>query len=120
MSWCRDVAKEDRKKELKLVRDALYICKLDEAPDHFTEGRMESYTSLLIVCSLCTIDVFEVCTLEADLSAIPKYLFRCRTNSLEQEFYEVIYQIAMTPTSASILFNLEFNGVSYGSVQAKY
>jgi hypothetical protein len=30
------------------------------------------------------------------------------------------YQIAITPTSASILFNLEFNGVSYGSVQDKY
>ncbi|KAF7165714.1 hypothetical protein CNMCM5623_009814 [Aspergillus felis] len=81
---------------------SLYICHLDDAPDHLTE------------------DVFKVCTLEANLSAIPRNLFRSGTNSLGQSYYTIPYQTAMTPTSASILFNLEFNGVSYGSVQAKY
>ncbi|KAH2003725.1 hypothetical protein KXV52_004356 [Aspergillus fumigatus] len=73
-----------------------------EAPDHLTE------------------EVFEVCTLKADLSAIPPSLFHSCTNSLGQIYYDVAFEIAMTSTSPSILFDLEFNGVSSGSVQAKY
>ncbi|KAL3417008.1 hypothetical protein V8F44DRAFT_482414, partial [Aspergillus fumigatus] len=66
------------------------------------------------------LEVFEVCTLKADLSAIPPSLFHSCTNSLGQIYYDVAFEIAMTSTSASILFDLEFNGVSSGSVQAKY
>ncbi|GIJ99522.1 hypothetical protein Aspvir_001655 [Aspergillus viridinutans] len=102
MDWHRAIAKVGCMKELKQVSTSLYICNLDDAPDHLTG------------------DVFEVCTLEANLSAIPRKLFRSRTNSLGQGYYKIPYDIAMTPASASILFNLEFNGVSYGSVQAKY
>ncbi|KAG2026582.1 hypothetical protein GB937_001363 [Aspergillus fischeri] len=102
MSWHQDISEASCMKQLKKVSQSLYICNLDKAPDHLTEG------------------VFKVCTLEADLSAIPPYLFHSCTNSSGQKYYEVAFEIAMTPTSASILFDLEFNGVSYGSVQAKY
>ncbi|RHZ44338.1 uncharacterized protein CDV56_100181 [Aspergillus thermomutatus] len=102
MSWYRWIAKVGCVEKLKRVGGSLYICNLDEAPDHLTE------------------DVFKVCTLEANLSAIPRKLFGSGINSLGQKYYTIPYQITMTPTSASILFNLEFNGVSYGSVQARY
>ncbi|EAW23710.1 uncharacterized protein NFIA_032750 [Aspergillus fischeri NRRL 181] len=102
MSRHQDISEASCMKQLKKVSQSLYICNLDKAPDHLTEG------------------VFKVCTLEADLSAIPPYLFHSCTNSSGQKYYEVAFEIAMTPTSASILFDLEFNGVSYGSVQAKY
>ncbi|KAL4789568.1 actin-like ATPase domain-containing protein [Aspergillus venezuelensis] len=35
-------------------------------------------------------------------------------------YYEVSYDLVMTPTSASLLFELEFNGVPYGCVRTKY
>ncbi|GIJ83087.1 hypothetical protein Asppvi_001605 [Aspergillus pseudoviridinutans] len=102
MNWARNMAKVSCVETLRRVSTSLYICNLDDAPDHLTE------------------DVFKVCTLEANLSAIPRNFFSSGTNSVGQSYYTIPYQIAMTPTSASILFNLEFNGVSYGSVQAKY
>ncbi|KAL4775879.1 hypothetical protein BDW60DRAFT_176991 [Aspergillus nidulans var. acristatus] len=38
----------------------------------------------------------------------------------EVEYFVVPYVLSMTPTSASLLFELEFNGVSYGSVRTRY
>ncbi|KAF4179419.1 hypothetical protein CNMCM7927_001862 [Aspergillus lentulus] len=102
MSWSRNLPKVSCIEKLKQVTTSLYICNLDDAPDHLTE------------------DVFKICTLEANLSAIPRNLFRSKTNYAGEEYYTIPFQIAMTPTSASIFLNLEFNGVSYGSVQAKY
>ncbi|KAF7142179.1 hypothetical protein CNMCM5793_008900 [Aspergillus hiratsukae] len=102
MGWGRPFAKEGCTERLKQVRESLYICNVDEAPDHFTE------------------DVFNVCTLEVNLSAIRHDLFRNEKSSSGQEYYRVLFDIVMTPTSANILFHLEFNGASYGSVQVKY
>ncbi|RAH65714.1 Hsp70 family protein [Aspergillus aculeatinus CBS 121060] len=61
-----------------------------------------------------------LCTVEADLSRIPRDLFVKKCNSKGVEYYEVYYDLVMIPTSASLLFELEFNGVGYGSVRSKY
>lgn len=66
------------------------------------------------------IDVCNHCELEADLSKIPKELFEKRRNSKGVEFYHVDYQLVLIPTSASLLFELWVNGMSYGSVRARY
>jgi hypothetical protein len=60
------------------------------------------------------------CQLEADLHEIPRELFEKRTNSKGEEYWEIHFTLAMTPGSACLLFELEFNGVSYGSVTTKY
>ncbi|EAW11693.1 uncharacterized protein ACLA_093920 [Aspergillus clavatus NRRL 1] len=88
--------------DLRCVEDSLYICNMDDAPDSKTA------------------DVFKFCTLKTYLSAIPRSFFKLRTDSRGKKYYRIDYQIVMTPTSASLLFHFEFNGVSYGSVQAKY
>ncbi|CAG8063897.1 unnamed protein product [Penicillium nalgiovense] len=64
--------------------------------------------------------VTKLCELEADLSRIPKELFTKKTNSRGNQFYHVNYDLVLTPTSASLLFDLQFNGVSYGSVRSRY
>ncbi|KAL5001046.1 hypothetical protein BDV10DRAFT_161271 [Aspergillus recurvatus] len=64
--------------------------------------------------------VMELCRLEADLRKIPQELFPRKKNSRGVEYFVVNYVLSMTPTSASLLFELEFNGVSYGSVRTRY
>ncbi|KAJ5964982.1 uncharacterized protein N7479_004858 [Penicillium vulpinum] len=64
--------------------------------------------------------VMELCEMEADLSRIPKELFTKKTNSKGQQFYLIDFDLVITPTSASLLFDLQFNGVSYGSVRSRY
>ncbi|OQE25757.1 hypothetical protein PENFLA_c008G01281 [Penicillium flavigenum] len=64
--------------------------------------------------------VTKLCELEANLSRIPKELFTKKTNSRGKQFYHVSYDLVLTPTSASLLFDLQFNGVSYGSVRSRY
>ncbi|KAK4861131.1 hypothetical protein LT330_004047 [Penicillium expansum] len=61
-----------------------------------------------------------LCDLEADLSRIPKELFTKKKNSKGKQFYHIEYDLVLTPTSASLLFDLQFNGVSYGSVRSRY
>ncbi|KAJ5689948.1 hypothetical protein N7462_004340 [Penicillium macrosclerotiorum] len=58
--------------------------------------------------------------LEADLNRIPKELFDKHRNSRGEEYYRIHFDMVMTPTSASLLFDLEFNNISYGTVRAKY
>ncbi|KAJ5179081.1 hypothetical protein N7492_002291 [Penicillium capsulatum] len=70
--------------------------------------------------SQITQDVSRLCELEADLSKIPKELFELRRNSKGVLYYKVKFVVAMTPTSASLLFDLEFNGISYGTVRSNY
>ncbi|KAL5342492.1 hypothetical protein BJX70DRAFT_394709 [Aspergillus crustosus] len=64
--------------------------------------------------------VMRLCELESDLRKIPTQLFHKRTNSKGVEYYHIPFVLSMTPTSASLVFELEFNGVSYGSVRARY
>jgi hypothetical protein len=58
--------------------------------------------------------------LDVDLSSVPRKLFTIKTNSRGVSYYDIIYDLVLTPTSAYLYFSLEFNGVSYGSVAAKY
>ncbi|KAJ6153673.1 hypothetical protein N7470_006632 [Penicillium chermesinum] len=64
--------------------------------------------------------VSPLCELNADLDKIPKELFEKHKNSTGLEFYRVHFDLVLTPTSASLLFHLEFNDVEYGKVRARY
>ena len=64
--------------------------------------------------------IFTLCILEADLTKVPKELFQVTTNKRGKEFYKICYELHMSFTSASIFFELVFEGVSYGSVRAKF
>lgn len=61
-----------------------------------------------------------LCLVEADLRQIPQTLFERRKNSKGVEYFNIPFTLSITPTSASLIFELEFNGVSYGSVRSKY
>ncbi|KAJ5931069.1 hypothetical protein N7466_006562 [Penicillium verhagenii] len=69
---------------------------------------------------IVTSDVAVLCTLTSDLSRIPKELFEKLTNSRGVEYYVIKFELVLTPFSASMLFELQFNGERYGSVQAEY
>ncbi|KAB8206672.1 actin-like ATPase domain-containing protein [Aspergillus parasiticus] len=64
--------------------------------------------------------ILKLCDLYSDLSQIPRRLFERKRNSQRVEYFKISYKLVMTPTSASLLFELEFEGVSYGCVRSKY
>ncbi|KAE8314628.1 hypothetical protein BDV41DRAFT_575587 [Aspergillus transmontanensis] len=80
----------------------LMVCYSDTAPDKVTE------------------DVFKLCTIEFGLNGIPPVLFKTKKNSKGVEYYRIEIVARLTPTSASLLFEMEFEGVPYGSITAKY
>ncbi|KAB8264149.1 actin-like ATPase domain-containing protein [Aspergillus pseudonomiae] len=80
----------------------LFVCYADTAPDKVTK------------------DAFKVCVMEYDLNAVPTKLFSKKKNSKGIEYYTIDVVVQLIPTSASLLFEMEFNGVPYGSVRAKY
>jgi hypothetical protein len=65
-------------------------------------------------------DVNKLCDLRVDLRAVPKQLFKKRTNSTDISYYKIKYDLAIIPTSGYMYFQLEFNGTAYGTVQAEY
>ncbi|KAJ5258405.1 hypothetical protein N7524_009961 [Penicillium chrysogenum] len=85
-----------------VFRTSLLFCQANIAPE-----KVDSNVAVL-------------CELEADLRRIPKELFTKKTNSRGKQYYHVSYDLVLTPTSASLLFDLQFNGVSYGSVRSRY
>ncbi|KZN90257.1 Heat shock 70 kDa protein [Penicillium chrysogenum] len=85
-----------------VFQDSLLFCQANIAPE-----KVDSNVAVL-------------CEMEADLSRIPKELFIKKTNSRGKQFYHVDYDLVLTPTSASLLLDLQFNGVSYGSVRSRY
>ncbi|KAL4760930.1 Hsp70 family protein [Aspergillus foveolatus] len=93
---------EGRPPGLLVFEDVLYFCNDEVAPD--VRNRK----------------VMQLCKLETDLRKIPQELFRRKRNSQGVEYFVVPYILSMTPISASLLFELEFNGVSYGSVRTRY
>ncbi|KAI9043281.1 Hsp70 family protein [Aspergillus affinis] len=64
--------------------------------------------------------LIKLCTLEADLTKIPRSLFVKRRNSKGVEYYDISYVLVMTSASAALIFELQFEGMSYGSVRSKY
>ncbi|PKY05178.1 actin-like ATPase domain-containing protein [Aspergillus campestris IBT 28561] len=90
-------------RESKGTQISLYVDHQDDAPGFLSSK-----------------DTFKVCTVDVDLGQIPSKLFERKTNSQGKSYYKVKYDIRMTPKSATILFELVFNGATYGSLQAKY
>ncbi|KAE8151683.1 actin-like ATPase domain-containing protein [Aspergillus avenaceus] len=85
-----------------LFEDNLLFCNNDSPPDKKNK------------------DCMRLCTLETDLSTVPRQLFHRKRTSKGVEYWEVQYELVITPTSATLLFELKFNGVAYGCVRAKY
>ncbi|PWY95394.1 actin-like ATPase domain-containing protein [Aspergillus sclerotioniger CBS 115572] len=85
-----------------LFNDGLLFCQNDIAPDIKND------------------ETIPLCSLEADLSKIPRELFEKLSNSKGVEYFKINFDLVLIPTSASLLFELEFNGVPYGSVRSKY
>ncbi|PYI00230.1 actin-like ATPase domain-containing protein [Aspergillus sclerotiicarbonarius CBS 121057] len=85
-----------------LFQQKLMFCNSDGAPDRRNN------------------ETLQLCSLEADLRRIPRGLFKKRRNSQGVEYFKIHFELVLIPTSASLLFELEFNGVSYGSVRSKY
>ncbi|KFY62084.1 hypothetical protein V497_02575 [Pseudogymnoascus sp. VKM F-4516 (FW-969)] len=90
-----------------VFRDELLCCNDESSPE---DGKHPS--------------IFPLCTLEADLTKVPKDLFVLATNSKGKQYYKIPYELEMTFKSASIFVfrygELVFEGISYGSVRAKY
>lgn len=105
-------------------KDTLQFCLAKEAPKTLNSSK----TQLTIQIPLRHTDsrytyylaVSKLCVVETDLSKIPKELFQRYRNSTGKEYYKVLYQLVLTPMSASLLFELEFNGISYGTVRSRY
>ncbi|KAJ5618585.1 hypothetical protein N7528_006696 [Penicillium herquei] len=85
-----------------IFTDKLRICLEETAPDTLT-------SSVSILCEV-----------ESDLTQVPKSLFKLRTNSHGVNYYKVSFDLVLTPCSASMIFELQFNGISYGTVRANY
>lgn len=97
----------------------LWFCQMDTPPKE-RDSSMSPCRQYIRRVLLTWTGVAELCELETDLSRIPKELFEKKRNSKGQQFYHVSYDLVLTPTSASLLFDLQFNGVSYGSVRSRY
>ncbi|PYH33730.1 Hsp70 family protein [Aspergillus neoniger CBS 115656] len=92
------------------VTSRLKICLHSEAPERSNSSTSANYYA----------GVYQLCTLTTDLSSVPTQYFTKHTNSKGTEYYTISHVMIMTPGSASLKFELEFNGQSYGEVQATY
>ncbi|KAE8345475.1 hypothetical protein BDV24DRAFT_148082 [Aspergillus arachidicola] len=101
MDFYRTVRVRDAKESLSTLVN-LYICNDTHAPKAKNNR------------------IMKLCDLDSDLSQIPRRLFERKRNSQRVEYFKIPYKLVMTPTSASLLFELEFEGVSYGCVRSKY
>ncbi|KAH8428085.1 Hsp70 family protein [Aspergillus melleus] len=92
---------EDARRHL-LHKVTLYCCNAVEAPN------VEDNS------------IRELCIVEADLTSIPRRLFVKKCNSKGVEYYEIHLTLVLNPASAALIFDLQFNGTSYGKVRSKY
>ncbi|KAJ5542738.1 hypothetical protein N7461_008741 [Penicillium sp. DV-2018c] len=103
-----------------VILNDLYFCLQPTAPEWKDHSTYPMASTFAARPSLTSEGVTKLCRVEADLSRIPKELFEKRTNSKGQHYYHIDYELVLTPASASLLFELHFNGVSYGSVKSRY
>ncbi|KAE8370946.1 hypothetical protein BDV27DRAFT_140170 [Aspergillus caelatus] len=101
MDFYRTTRVRDAKESLS-YSTGLYICNDADAPKALNKS------------------IMRLCTLDSDLSEIPEGLFQRKRNSQGVEYFKIPFKLVMTPTSASLLFELEFEGVSYGCIRSKY
>lgn len=80
---------------------------------------LHRFISMVLI--ICVIDTYLVCKLTSRLPAsIPKDIFPKRTSPYGFEYYDINYNLIMTVESATLTFEFEFEGKTYGSVTAKY
>jgi hypothetical protein len=97
----------------------LWFCPMATAPAT-KNASMSPFHQCIAGVKLISQGVAILCELEADLSRIPRELFQKHTNSKGVDYYRICFDLVLTPTTASLLFDLQFNGVSYGSVRSRY
>ncbi|KAJ5988528.1 hypothetical protein N7481_003738 [Penicillium waksmanii] len=91
-----------------VFHDYLHVCVMEKAPALFGNGEFFQKS------------VAQHCRLESDLSKIPKKLFKIHTNSRGIQYYRVNYNMVLTPQSITLLFEVQMNSMSYGTVRAQY
>ncbi|RAQ55593.1 Hsp70 family chaperone [Aspergillus flavus] len=101
MDFYHTVRVKDAKEALSYSVD-LHICNDTHAPEVKNNRTMR------------------LCTLHSHLGKIPRKLFERKRNSRGVEYFKIPFKLVMIPTSASLLFELEFEGVQYGCVRSKY
>ncbi|KAE8332614.1 hypothetical protein BDV39DRAFT_189219 [Aspergillus sergii] len=101
MDFYHKVRVKDAKEDLSYSVD-LHICNDTHAPEVKNNRTMR------------------LCTLHSHLGKIPRKLFERKRNSRGVEYFKIPFKLVMIPTSASLLFELEFEGVPYGCVRSKY
>ncbi|KAJ5325283.1 uncharacterized protein N7506_008385 [Penicillium brevicompactum] len=82
--------------------DILYFCSEDQPPSKIDSSAVP------------------LCAVKSDLTRVPRELFDTKTNSKGESYYDITFDLVFTPVSAGLLFSLDFNGMSYGSVRASY
>jgi hypothetical protein len=105
--------------ESLLWHETLQFCPMATAPA-IKNASMSPFPQSIAGVKLISQGVAILCELEADLSRTPRELFQKHTNSKGVDYYRICLELVLTPTSASLLFDLQFNGVSYGSVRSRY
>jgi len=94
----------------------------------FHDNSMLTYTTRLYACSKDEAlilydaypDIFEVCSLNIDLTKVPRHFFIPRTTSGGSSYYQLTFQLEMKIHSASLGFEMKVNGRGYGSVKASF
>ena len=117
MDFYQAVRVRDAKESLSTFV-SLYICNDTHAPKAKNNSKSASEDNILPY--LRRKGIMKLCDLYSDPSQIPRRLFERKRNSQRVEFFKIPYKLVMTPTSASLLFDLELEGVSYGCVRSKY
>ena len=91
------------------------------------EDRKLVHKTELLECSAATQPVHPKkgivttnCTLEADLTSVPKHLFKRKMKSDGAEGYELHYKLMVSIQSGPMVFSLEVGGKEYGQVAAEY
>ncbi|KAF8538632.1 hypothetical protein BDD12DRAFT_806001 [Trichophaea hybrida] len=85
--------------------DELFACDSVEAPDYQWQDKDA---------------IYQVVSLRADLSSIPRSKFRKTTNSEGEQFYKISYQLKLTLIGEVLKFELLFGGKVCGQVTAQY
>ena len=65
-------------------------------------------------------DIYTVCTLEVDLSVIPKEKFVPKVGINGKSYFRLTFELLMSMQSASILFEFDVDGVVYQDVSAHF
>jgi len=86
-----------------LVESELLECSIDREPVHPKDG----VTS-------------RNCNLKADLSSVPKEVFKRKKLGATGEYWELHYNLLVSVESGPMIFSLEIGGKQYGQVSADY